>query len=39
MELAAAKISVPSLRTQSRELAPDAAARGVACLEAWLDAI
>ncbi len=39
MELAAAKISVSALRAQSQELAPAAAARGVACLEVWLDAL
>jgi GMP synthase (glutamine-hydrolysing) len=39
MELAAAKIAVPDLRAQSLELAPAAAARGTACLIAWLDAL
>jgi GMP synthase (glutamine-hydrolysing) len=39
MELAAAKISVPMLRAQSQELASAAAARGNACLTAWLDAL
>ena len=39
MELAAAKIAVPTLRAQSQELAPAAAARGNACLTAWLDAL
>ena len=39
MELAAAKIAVPVLRAQSQELAPAAAARGNACLAAWLDAL
>jgi GMP synthase (glutamine-hydrolysing) len=36
MELAAAKIAVPVLRAQSQELTPAAAARGNACLTAWL---
>lgn len=39
MELAAARIAVPALRAQSQELAPAAAARGSACLTAWLDAL
>ncbi|HEY3919689.1 MAG TPA: glutamine amidotransferase [Stellaceae bacterium] len=39
MELAAAKIAVPALRAASRALAPAAAARGNACLTAWLDAL
>lgn len=39
MELAAAKIAVPTLRAQSQELAPAAAMRGNACLAAWLDAL
>ena len=39
MELAAAEIAVPVLRAQSQELAPAAAARGNACLNAWLDAL
>jgi len=39
MELAAAKIAVPTLRAQSQELAPAAAARGNACLTAWLGAL
>jgi GMP synthase (glutamine-hydrolysing) len=39
MELAAAKISVPELRRTSRAFAPEAAARGNACLSAWLDAL
>ncbi len=39
MELALASIAVPTLRAQSRELAPSAAARGNACLTAWLDAL
>jgi GMP synthase (glutamine-hydrolysing) len=39
MELAAAKIAVPTLRAQSQELAPAAAARGNACLALWLDAL
>jgi len=39
MELAAAKIAVPTLRAQSQEFAPGAASRGNACLTAWLDAL
>ena len=39
MELAAARIAVPTLRAQSQELAPAAAMRGIACLTAWLDAL
>jgi GMP synthase (glutamine-hydrolysing) len=39
MELAAAKIVVPTLRAQSQDLAPAASTRGNACLEAWLDAL
>jgi len=37
MELGLAKIAVPDLRRQSRELGPAAALRGNACLNAWLD--
>jgi GMP synthase (glutamine-hydrolysing) len=39
MELALASIAVPTLRAQSQDLAPAAAARGNACLTAWLDAL
>jgi GMP synthase (glutamine-hydrolysing) len=39
MELAAAKIAVPTLRAASQAFAPAAAARGTACLTAWLDAL
>jgi GMP synthase (glutamine-hydrolysing) len=39
MELAAAKIAVPTLRAQSQEFALAATARGNACLTAWLDAL
>jgi GMP synthase (glutamine-hydrolysing) len=39
MELALASITVPALRAQSRECAPAAAQRGIACLTAWLDAL
>ncbi|HEY1506298.1 MAG TPA: glutamine amidotransferase [Stellaceae bacterium] len=39
MELAAEKIAVPTLRIQTQERAPAAAARGNACLTAWLDAL
>jgi GMP synthase (glutamine-hydrolysing) len=39
MELATAKIAVPTLRAQSHELAPAAVTRGTACLKAWLDTL
>jgi len=39
MELATAKIAVPTLRAQSQELAPAAVQHGNACLTAWLDAL